>query len=372
MSDIKKYDEIPELTDEQALFHSKSEYTYIINAEKYQETGELETKRVLKEDLCPEASASYVFFKREGCRDYPLKEQNLYLKSIGGRYVGPFQMNSDSCNAFLKHIKETHPEWSSYIKGKGTTGYMNFVKKCPDKQEMLDAIEAYALSDYFNNRVGKPEALAENLAKKLNKLDDQDTPDATRLPLHVISALPTGVIARGNGKGFNRKIPTLNEKNLDSYCKAWISDRRNGVPAYNQLKEVDYLTPEIIAQYQTMNLSGADKLKTQYQALVDQKETQKRQKELAYMRIDLTKEIKSTIPTTINLQEFPDLYGRQQRFEAQLTKRERRRLERKLRREEKRENKAQQQTPEVSQANIKPERQQVTNLALLNSINCGR
>ena len=157
MNDTKKYDEIPELSDRQALLRQKDEYTYIVNAEKYQKTGELEVKRVMKKDLQPEASASYVFFKREGCQGYPLKEQDLYIKDASGKYVGPFQMDGNACNTFLKHIKETHPQWAKYAKGTGTTGYINFVKQCPDKEELLKTVEDYALSDYFNNRVGKPD-----------------------------------------------------------------------------------------------------------------------------------------------------------------------------------------------------------------------
>ncbi|MBO5039200.1 MAG: hypothetical protein J6C85_07100 [Alphaproteobacteria bacterium] len=270
MAKLTTYADIPELSDTAALFHDKSEYTYIINAEKYQQTGELDVKRVLKEDLLPEASTSYVFFKREGCHGYPLNEQDLTIKSSLG-YVGPFQMNSAACNAFLKHMKENHPETAPYITAKGTSGYMNFVKKYPDKEKLIQTIENYALDGYFDGRIGKPDTLAKNLAKQLNKTDENGTPDATRLPLHVIASLPTGVIARGNGRAFDKNISKMTENNIDKHCISWISSNL-GRNAYNQLKQVDYLTPEIIEQYQTMNLSGAEKLQQKYAELVRKQE----------------------------------------------------------------------------------------------------
>lgn len=311
MTDIKKYDEINEISDRAVSSHKPEEYTYIINAEKYQKTGELEVKRVLKADLVPQASVSYVFFKREGCQGYPLSEKDLYLKSPQG-YVGPFQMNGNACNAFIKHICQTHPEWEQYAKGKGTAGYMNFVKKCPDKEELLKTIEQYALSDYFNNRSGKPKTLAADLASHFKKVDENGDPNATRLPLHVIASLPTGVIARGNGVKFQNKIPTLTEQNIDSYCKLWISDKTNGTPAFNKLKEIDYITPEIIAQYQTMNLAGADELQQQFQTIVAQRETA-----ADLSRIDikelLKQDMKIMTPEVLKLP--PELYGRKAKFD---------------------------------------------------------
>lgn len=140
---IKKYDEIKEIPDNVAFMHKPEECTYIINAEKYQKTGEIEVKRVLKKDLLPEASVSYIFFKREGCQGYPLVEKDLYIKSSLG-YVGPFQMNKAACNDFLKYIKKEHPEWAKYATGKGTAGYMDFAKNCPDKEKLLKTIEQYS------------------------------------------------------------------------------------------------------------------------------------------------------------------------------------------------------------------------------------
>lgn len=332
MADTKKFDEIQGIPDEVAFMHRPHEYTYIANAEKYQKTGELEVKRVLKKDLCPEASASYVFFKREGCKQYPLVEKDLYLKSPNG-YVGPFQMDGKACNAFLQHIETEHPEWKKYINGKGTAGYMNFVKKCPDKEALLKNIEQYALSDYFNNRVGKPEVLAANLAKHFNMVDANGAPDATRIPLHVIASMPTGVIARGNGKKFNKKIPTLNEKNIDAYCKAWISDNNRGVPAYNELKKIDYLTPEIIAQYQTMNLAGSSNLQEQFQTIVAQKE---HNKELAHeeSKKGLKIELLAMHPEPPKLEEIPELYGRRMMMDLKTDKRKKKRKQKEAKKQQ--------------------------------------
>lgn len=319
MAEPKKYADIPELSDADAPLHNKDEYTYIINAEKYQQTGKLEVKRALKENLLPEASASYVFFMREGCHGYPLNEQDLTIKSNSG-YVGPFQMNGASCNAFLKHMKENYPETVPYIASQGTSGYMNFVKKYPDKEKLIQTIENYALDGYFNGRVGKPDILAKNLAKQLNKTDENGTPDATRLPLHVIAALPTGVIARGNGLGFNKQIPQMTEKNLDNYCINWIKSNL-GRNAYNELKQVDYLTPEIIKQYQTMNLAGAENLQQKYTELVQQQEQKITQKtNNADLANTAVQENVTTISNDITTQIAPD--ERQKRLLAKLCAKE--------------------------------------------------
>lgn len=312
MAELKKYADIPELNDMAAMCHSKKEYTYIINAEKYQQTGELEVKRVLKKDLLPEASASYVFFKREGCHGYPLNDQDLTLRSSS--YVGPFQMNSRACTDFLNHVKEKHPETKDYISGSGTNGYLRFVKKYPDKEKLKKIIEEYALRGYYKDRPGKPDTLAANLASHLKKTDANGTPDATRLPLHVIAALPTGIIARGNGKDFtNKLLPKITEKNIDDKCISWITSKL-GENAYNKLKEVDYLTPEILDQYQTMNLPGTENLQQKYNELVNQKEDKMKQEafhdhkaqifEPDALRVAIPQEINVKIPLNDRQKKF--------------------------------------------------------------------
>lgn len=316
MAELKKYADIPELNDIAAILHNKNEYTYIINAEKYQQTGELEVKRVLKKDLLPEASTSYVFFKREGCHGYPLNDQDLTIKSSLG-YVGPFQMNSRACTDFLNHVKEKHPEIKDYISGSGTNGYLRFVKKYPDKEKLKEIIEEYALRGYYKDRPGKPDTLAANLASHLKRTDEKGTPDATRLPLHVIAALPTGIIARGNGKNFNALIPKITEKNIDDKCISWIKSNL-GEKAYNKLKEVDYLTPEILDQYQTMNLPGIENLQQKYNELVNKKEDQMQQEAFHNYKAQIFEPdaLRVAIPQEINV-KIP-LNDRQKKFITRL------------------------------------------------------
>lgn len=322
MAEIKKYEDIPEITDEDLYGkrYRKSDYTYIINAQKYQETGDIEIKRVLKKDLAPEASASYVFFKREGCQGYPLVEADLYLTSSGKKYVGPFQMDKNACNIFLKRMKQEHPEWTKYITHSGVNGYLNFVKECPDKKALLKTIEEYALSPqgYFKDRVATPEILAKGLAQQFQKTDKEGNFDATRIPLHVLASLPTGVIARGNGGKFKAEIPSLTERNIDARCINWISDKKNGAPAYKTLKSIDYLTPEILNQYQTMEFAGADKLIQNYNAFVSMAE------ESAQLFAEEHR-IKTIEPNDAILPNLPDLktelYGRKLKLDIHIAER---------------------------------------------------
>lgn len=276
MPQYDKYEDIPELTEEQAFFHNREDYTYIINAEKYQQTGELELKRVLKKDLNPHTSVSYVFFRREGCKSYPLSDKDLSLRSGDGSYVSPFQMNSNSCTRFLANmtqnteIKEHMPDVTHGYKG--TSGYLNFVSRYPDKEHLKTVIEEYAISP--NGFSSVPSEKAEKIARQLNLTDENGNPDATRLPLYTIAALPTHVISTGNGSRIQSDLPKLSPLNLKTYSYEWINCKKNenGKAAFEELSNINYLTATNIAQYQTMNLAGADNLAQRYEQLVEQEE----------------------------------------------------------------------------------------------------
>lgn len=286
-----KFEDIPELTEEQAHYHSKQDYTYIINAEKYQKTGELELKRVLKEHLNPHTSASYVFFRREGCQSYPLSDKDLLLKSSNGIYVSPFQMNSVSCNRFLADMKQ-NPEITKNMPDvtrgrKGTSGYLNFARNYPDKEHLKTVIEEYAIS--HNGFSSVPSEKAEKIARQLNLTDENGNPDATRLPLYTIAALPTHVISTGNGNRIQNDIPKLSPLNLETYSSKWTncSGNVNGTTAFKELTGINYLTADNIAQYQTMELAGAENLAQRYEQLVQQEETKVRDFLKTQMRQDI-------------------------------------------------------------------------------------
>ena len=161
-----------------------------------------------------------------------------------------------------------------------------------------------------------PQQLAESLALHFNKTDNTNAPDSTRLPLSAIASLPTGVIARGNGGNFQKKIPLITPDNCDAHYISWISDNVNGAPAYNKLKQINYLTPEIITQYQVMGLSGADNLQQQYLAQVSLQEESRE----AY--IDSIK-IKPIPIAPLAVPDFEaEIYARTERMDFRLDERE--------------------------------------------------
>ena len=117
-----RFEEIPEITDEMALAYRQSEYTYIINADIYRQTGKIKLKRVLKDEITKSNVLSVMY--RAECADYNPKQDedqivrydlDLQIISSTGIYKGPSQMNDQTINDFIKYLA-LNPQYRQYIK----------------------------------------------------------------------------------------------------------------------------------------------------------------------------------------------------------------------------------------------------------------
>lgn len=155
-----RFEEIPEVSDEEAFLYNKGEYTYIINADKYYNTGSIELKRVLTSEITQVNALSLIY--RSECGDYIPKENEDKIKRYKidfklinptGNFFGPSQMNSVALTSFIKYIainKETRDFVKPLLKYKPSTQNKKKSDKTPDKtlDEALD--ELYKLC-YDNN-----------------------------------------------------------------------------------------------------------------------------------------------------------------------------------------------------------------------------
>lgn len=116
-----RFEEIPEISDKEALLYNKEEYTYIVNAEKYQKDGTIELKRVLKDELT-QANVLSVIYRSE-CATYIPKENedqitkydiNLKLLNPSGKYKGPSQMNDIGVLLFVRYLA-ANPQTRQYV-----------------------------------------------------------------------------------------------------------------------------------------------------------------------------------------------------------------------------------------------------------------
>lgn len=106
-----RFEDIPEISDNEAILYSKDEYTYIINAEEYQKNGKIKLKRVLTDEITKANLLSLIY--RSECATYIPKENEdqmtqyiVDLKIINptGSYKGPTQMNDVAINSFIKYL----------------------------------------------------------------------------------------------------------------------------------------------------------------------------------------------------------------------------------------------------------------------------
>jgi len=116
-----RFEEIPEITDEMALSYRQDEYTYIINADTYRQTGAIELKRVLKDEITKSNVLSVMY--RSECADYIPKadedqlvryDLDLQVLSPTGIYKGPSQMDDNTIETFIKYLA-ANPKYRSYV-----------------------------------------------------------------------------------------------------------------------------------------------------------------------------------------------------------------------------------------------------------------
>ena len=141
-----RFEEIPEIKDNEAFLYNKDEYTYIVDANHYQETGELSLKRVLKQEVTKANTLSIIY--RSECHSYTPKpkEDQLYryivdLKLLNptGIYKGPSQMDDEAIINFIKFLSIS-PEYRQYV--------LPIIKNTP---EYLQKVE----KKFFNNDTSK-------------------------------------------------------------------------------------------------------------------------------------------------------------------------------------------------------------------------
>jgi hypothetical protein len=106
-----RFEDIPEISDKDAALYNRDEYTYIINADKYQKSGEMELKRVLKNEVTSANMLSLVYCSE--CASYiPKKNEDqlaIYhvdptIVSSNGLYKGPSQMDDHTVESFFKFL----------------------------------------------------------------------------------------------------------------------------------------------------------------------------------------------------------------------------------------------------------------------------
>lgn len=116
-----RFEEIPEITDNEALLYKKDEYTYIINQEQYQKDGTIELKRVLKQETTKANTLSLMY--RSECHTYnptPNEDQlvryivDAKLISSTGKYKGPSQMDDGAITNFIKFLSAS-PKYRDYV-----------------------------------------------------------------------------------------------------------------------------------------------------------------------------------------------------------------------------------------------------------------
>lgn len=116
-----RFEEIPEISDEDAALYKKSEYTYIINAEHYQQTGEIELKRVLTDEVTQANALGLVY--RSECGTYHPQENedqivcyevDMTLINPKGTFIGPSQMNNDAITLFARYLA-ANPDTRKYV-----------------------------------------------------------------------------------------------------------------------------------------------------------------------------------------------------------------------------------------------------------------
>lgn len=354
-----RFEEIPAISDKEALLYAKNEYTYIINADKYQKDGKIELKRVLKKELTNANALSLIY--RSECATYIPKtnedqlikyEIDFKLINATGNFKGPSQMNDTCILSFIKYLA-ANPQTRKYVlpllktkdgtkaenvaqrleqkfftpEGKlrhmdereavtaspiyqnltlkdnawqllasnnlkqfianeeakrnkkltnTTKNYLLLTELFPNTQTLQNSLEEYNLAFYPLARPGKPKVIMETLAQNLNLKNKQGHLDATRLPTFAIAASISHINWKGNGLKalsdikHSARFMKNNDKiqqRLRIIVKNWVCGKSKTY-GVDELAELNIITPNIIHQYQEIELPGAEDLAINYQKKV--------------------------------------------------------------------------------------------------------
>ncbi len=185
-----RFEDIPAISDKDAIKYNKNEYIYIINADKYQETGDIELKRVLKNEVTKANTLSLIY--RSECQTYePQKNEdqlakyiiNLRIMSKTGITKGPSQMDDNAIKSFIKYLA-ANPETRKYVlpllkttKGTPEEAAKELEKKFFDKNGNLrpmDERDAILHGHTYKNITIKEDAWQHLASTKLKKFITQE------------------------------------------------------------------------------------------------------------------------------------------------------------------------------------------------------
>jgi len=368
-----RFEEIPELTDQEASLYKKTDYTYIVNADLYRQTGSVELKRVLKKEVTSANTLSLVY--RSECASYNPKENedqlakyviDLRVMSKTGIAKGPSQMQDPTVVSFLKYVavnpqtrafamplfnnadgaaekaaaeleKEffapdgtllpmdkrnlaihlpaykklrlkndawqtiASPRLKKFIEISEkkmsqkanktirltdiTKSYLCLTELFPEEELLKQTIEDYNLAFYQLGRPGKTKHVMAALALSLNYKDSLGNLNATRIPPYAVSAAVSHINWKGNGSQALReaqkirsefkKHPERQDETLKKMVRGWVTGKSK-VYGVDELSKLNIITPDIIRQYQEIELPGAKEFAIAYQkavALAEEKVT---------------------------------------------------------------------------------------------------
>lgn len=382
-----RFEEIPEISDEEAALYNKDEYTYIINADVYQKNNKIELKRVLSKEVS-QVNALSLIYRSENATYIPQPDEDqiacydidFTVINPSGTFKGPSQMDDVAATSFIKYLainpktranvlpllkystsskKDVAPtldsalvilekkfydeeqhirpfdERQDIITDKNflamrinTTAWQELASdnlkryiskeekkrhkklsattKCflclseliPNQDTLKHELETYNLTTYPLGRKGYPKQIMMALALSLNLKTEEDNLDATRIPLFVIAASVSTLNWHGNGlealseaRAF-KKTYTQHPDDYDKYlkllAKKWTAGkgRRYGI---DELAKLNIISPEIIQQFQIMELPGAENLMQRYMHAVEIEENKikEQQKEIPPLALNI-------------------------------------------------------------------------------------
>lgn len=191
-----RFEDIPAISDKDAVKYNKDEYIYIINADKYQKTGDIELKRVLKDEVTKANALSLIY--RSECQTYIPKQHedqlskyviDLRIMSRTGITKGPSQMDDNAIRSFVKYLA-ANPETRKYVlplvkASKGTTenAAKELEKKFFDENgdlRPMDERDAILHGSAYKNLSMKEDAWLHLASPKLKKFIAQEEARMTK------------------------------------------------------------------------------------------------------------------------------------------------------------------------------------------------
>ncbi|MBO5285039.1 MAG: hypothetical protein J6B00_04095, partial [Alphaproteobacteria bacterium] len=190
--------------------------------------------------------------------------QNLRLKDIAWQLLASKNLKRFIAKEEAKRLKTLTNT---------TKNYLLLTELFPSEQEFQNSLEEYNLAFFPLARPGKPKVVMQTLAQGLNLKNKEGNLDATRLPTFAIAASLSHINWQGNGlkalldvKRKGRFITSQDkiQQRLRSIVKAWVCGKSKTY-GVDELAKLNIITPDILSQYQKIELHGAEELAFNYQ-----------------------------------------------------------------------------------------------------------